>query len=183
MHHIPPPTDPNTARSRCADGINIISTGTDIHTMEANTNTYLATLQDYLTENNLHLSIPKYSTTLFIPDNHQSDYHPKILINNIQLPLNKLPKRLRKHLGNSLHPAQPCHQHPKHNQKTSKYPKSPCRPDMGTRKFHHFPHMQLCHPPHPKLRRPNLDSFHIQHQHQNFKPSKTLTFESPPITR
>ena len=94
MHDIPLPTDPNTALSQYADDINIISTGTDIPTMEANTNSYLASLQTYLTQNNLHLSIPKCSTTLFTPDNHQSNYHPKILINDIQLPLNKSPKLL-----------------------------------------------------------------------------------------
>jgi hypothetical protein len=94
MHDIPLPTDPNTALSQYADDMNVISTGTDIPTMETNQNAYLATLHNYLTGNNLHLSIPKCSTTLFTPDFYQSDYHPKILIDNIHLPLNKSPKLL-----------------------------------------------------------------------------------------
>ena len=48
----------------------------------------------YLQANNLHLSVPKCRTTLLTSDNHQSSYHPKIFINNSQLPLNKMPKLL-----------------------------------------------------------------------------------------
>jgi hypothetical protein len=94
MHDIPTPTDAATDLSQYADDLHIIATGTDIPTMEAHSNTYLASLHAYLADNNLHLSIPKCSTTLFTPDFHQSNYHPKIFINNTQLPLNKSPKIL-----------------------------------------------------------------------------------------
>ena len=94
MHDIPTPSSTNTDLSQYADDLNIIATGLDIPTLEANTNSYLADLNEYLQANNLHLSVPKCSTTLFTSDNHQSSYHPKIFINNSQLPLNKMPKLL-----------------------------------------------------------------------------------------
>jgi len=94
MHDIPKPQTPNTYITQYADDITIHTYGTHIPTLEYRTNKYLKNLHSYLQQNNLHLSIPKCTTTLFTPDKRQSNYTPKINLNNIHIPLNKNPKIL-----------------------------------------------------------------------------------------
>ena len=55
--------------------------------MESSINSYLEEITAYLNENSLLIFAPKYSVTLFSPDTHQAKTHPRILIEDSQLPL------------------------------------------------------------------------------------------------
>ena len=56
----------------------------------------------YLKNNSLLISAPKSSVTLFIPDSHQANTNPRILIEDSQLPLLQCPNILGIYRGTSL---------------------------------------------------------------------------------
>ena len=56
----------------------------------------------YLKDNSLLISAPKSTITLFSPDPHQAKTHPRILIEDSQLPLAQCPKILEVYLDTSL---------------------------------------------------------------------------------
>ena len=56
----------------------------------------------YLKDNSLLISVPKPTVTLFSPDPHQAKTHPRILIEDSQLPLAQCPKILGVYLDTSL---------------------------------------------------------------------------------
>ena len=65
-------------------------------------NSYLEEIIAYLKDNSLLISAPKSTVTLFSPDPHQAKSHPKILIEDSQLPLVQCPKILGVYLDTSL---------------------------------------------------------------------------------
>ena len=70
--------------------------------MEDRLNSYFEEITAYLKDNSLLISAPKSSVTLLPPDTHQAKTHPKILIEDLQLPLVECPKILGVHLDTSL---------------------------------------------------------------------------------
>ena len=70
--------------------------------MEDSLNSYLEEITAYLKDNSLLISPPKSSVTLFTPDTHQAKTHPKILIEDSQLPLVQCQKILGVHMDTSL---------------------------------------------------------------------------------
>ena len=65
-------------------------------------NSYLEEIIAYLKDNSLLISAPKSTVTLFSPDPHQAKTHPRILIEDSQLPLVQCPKILGVYLDTSL---------------------------------------------------------------------------------
>ena len=78
------------------------ATGVEIPDMQDSLNSYLEELTAYLKDNSLLISAPKSSLTLFTPNTHQAKTHPKILIEDSQLPLVQCPKILGVNLDTSL---------------------------------------------------------------------------------
>ena len=85
-----------------ADDLIVWATGVKILDMEDSINSYPEKITAYLKYNSLLISAPKSSVTLFTPDTHQAKTHPKILIEDSQLPLVQWPKILGVHLDTSL---------------------------------------------------------------------------------
>ena len=69
---------------------------------EDSINRYLKKITAYLKDNSLLISAPNSSVTLFSPDPHQPKTHPRILIEESQLPLVQCPKILGFYLDTSL---------------------------------------------------------------------------------
>ena len=83
---MPIPTEP-VKRVCYADDITVWATGVKIPDLEDSVNSYLEEIIAYLKDNSLLISAPKSTVTLFIPDPHQAKTHPRILIEDSQLPL------------------------------------------------------------------------------------------------
>ena len=77
-------------------------TGVKLPDLEDSINSYLEEITAYLKDNSLLISAPMSSVTLFSPDPHQAKTHPRILIEDSQLPLVQCPKILYVYLDNSL---------------------------------------------------------------------------------
>ena len=77
-----------------ADDITVWATGVKIPDLEDSVNSYLEEIIAYLKDNLLLISAPKSTVTLFSPDPHQAKTHPRILIEDSQLPLAQCPKIL-----------------------------------------------------------------------------------------
>ena len=88
---MPMPTEP-IKRVCYADDLTVWATGVKIPDMEDSINSYLEEINAYLKDNTLLICAPKSSLTLFTPDTHQAKTHPKILIEDSQLPLVQCPK-------------------------------------------------------------------------------------------
>ena len=98
---MPMPTEP--VQWVCyADDLTVWDTGVKIPDMEDSLNSYPEEISAYLMDNSLLISATKSSVTLFTQDTHQAKTHPKILIENSQLPLVQCPKILGVHLDTSL---------------------------------------------------------------------------------
>ena len=98
---MPMPTEP--VKQVCyADDLTVWATGVKIPNMEDNLNSYLEEITAYLKDNSLLICAPKLSVTMFTPDTHQAKTHPKILIEDSQLPLVQCPKILGVYLDPSL---------------------------------------------------------------------------------
>ena len=95
------PTEP-VKRVCYADDLTVWATGVKIPDMEESLYIYLEEITAYLKEKSLLISAPKSSVTLFTSDTHQAKTHPKILIEDSQLPLVQCPKILGVHLDTSL---------------------------------------------------------------------------------
>ena len=76
--------------------------GHKIPDLEDSVNSYLEEITAYLKDNSLLISSPKSSVTLFSPDPYQAKTHPRILIEDSQLPLVQCPKILGVYLDTSL---------------------------------------------------------------------------------
>ena len=97
---MPKPTEP--AKRVCyADDLAVWATGVKIPYLEDQINSYLEELTAYLKDNFLLISAPKSTVTLFSPEPHQAKTHPRILIDDSQLPLVQCPKILGVHLDTS----------------------------------------------------------------------------------
>ena len=98
---MPRPTEP-VKRVCYADDLTVWATGVNIPDLEDIINSYLEEITAYLKDNSLLMSAPKYTVTLFSPDPHQSKTHPRILIEDSQLPLVQCPKILGVYLEQYL---------------------------------------------------------------------------------
>ena len=78
------------------------ATGVKIPDLEDSVNSYLEEIIAYLKDNSLLISAPKSTVTMFNPDPHQAKTHPRILIEDSQLPLAQCPKILGVLLDTSL---------------------------------------------------------------------------------
>ena len=97
---MPRPTEP--AKRVCyADDLAVWATGVKIPDLEDSINSYLEEIIAYLKDNSLLISGPKYTVTLFSPDPQQAKTHPRIIIEDSQLPLVQCPKILGFYLDTS----------------------------------------------------------------------------------
>ena len=85
-----------------ADDLTVWATGVKIPDLEGSINSYLEEITAYLKDNSLLISAPKSTVTLFSPDPHQAKTHPRILIEDSQLPLVQCPPVLGVYLDTSL---------------------------------------------------------------------------------
>ena len=83
---MPRPTEP-VKRVCYADDLNVWVTGFKTPDLEDIINSYLEEIIAYLKDNSLLISAPNSTVTLFSPDPHQAKTHPRILIEDSQLPL------------------------------------------------------------------------------------------------
>ena len=98
---MPRPTEP--VKQVCyADDITVWATGGKIPDLEDSVNNYLEEIIAYLKDNSLLISAPKFTVTLFSPDPHQAKTHPRILIEDSQLPLSQCTKILGVYPDTSL---------------------------------------------------------------------------------
>ena len=98
---MPRPTEP-FKRVCYADDLTVWATGVKIPDLEDSINSYLEEIIAYLKDNSLLIPAPKSTVTLFSPDPHQAKTHPRILIEDSQLPLVQCPKILGVYLDTSL---------------------------------------------------------------------------------
>ena len=102
---MPRPTPP-VKRVCYADDITVWASGPKITPqLKSMINSYLIDVGIYLKENSLLISAPKSTVTLFTPDTHQFQTHPKITHEDTQLPLDCRPKIL----GVIMDPSLPFH--------------------------------------------------------------------------
>ena len=87
---MPRPTEP-VKRVCYADDITVWVTRVKIPDLEDSVNSYLEEIIAYLKDNSLLISAPKSTVTLFNPDPQQAKTHPRILIEDSQLPLAQIP--------------------------------------------------------------------------------------------
>ena len=85
-----------------ADDLTVWATGVKIPELEDSINSHLEEITAYLKDNSLLISAPKSTVTLFSANPHQAKSHPRILIEDSQLPLVQCPKILGVYLDNSL---------------------------------------------------------------------------------
>ena len=85
-----------------ADGLTVWATGVQIPDLDDSINSYLEEIIAYLKDNSLLISAPKSTVALFSPDPHQANTHPRILIEDSQLPLVQCSRILRDYLDISL---------------------------------------------------------------------------------
>ena len=95
------PTEP-VKRVCYGDDITVWATGVKIPDLEDSVNNYIEEISAYLKDNSLLISAPKSTVTLFSQDPHQAKTHPRILIEDSQLPLAQCPKILGVYLDTSL---------------------------------------------------------------------------------
>ena len=77
-----------------ADDISVYASGTDLNMLTDKLNQYMITLLNYLEERELLVSPEKSTVTLFTPDRRQGNIHPKIILKDKIIPLEKNPKLL-----------------------------------------------------------------------------------------
>ena len=82
---MPKPTEP-VKRVCYADDLTVWATGIKIPELGDSINSYLDEITAYLKDTSLLIS-PQSSVTLLSPDPHQAKTHPRILIEDLQLPL------------------------------------------------------------------------------------------------
>ena len=86
-----------------ADDITVWATGVKIPDLEDSVNSYIEEIIAYLKHTSLLISAPKSTVTLFSPDPHQAKTHPRIPIEDSQLPLAQCPKILGVYLDTPYH--------------------------------------------------------------------------------
>ena len=77
-----------------ADDLTVWATGVNIPDLEDSVNSYKGEIIAYMKDNSLLISAPKSTVMMFNPDPHQAKTHPRILIEDSQLPLAQCPKIL-----------------------------------------------------------------------------------------
>ena len=98
---MPRPTEP-VKRVCYVDDLTMWATGVKIPDLEDSINSYIEEIIAYLKDNSLLISAPKSTVTLFIPDTHQVNTHPRILTEDSQLPLVQCSKVLGAYLDTSI---------------------------------------------------------------------------------
>ena len=81
-------------RTCYTDDITVWESGVKSPELEHKVNTYLTEMSRFLRVNSLLISAPKSSVTLFTPDPAHTNTHPKIKINDSELPFVRSPKLL-----------------------------------------------------------------------------------------
>ena len=98
---MPRPSEP--VRRVCyADDLTVWATGVKIPDLEDSINSYLEEIIEYLKDNSLLISAPKSTVTLFSPVPHHANTHPRVIIEDSQLPLVQCPNILGVYLDTSL---------------------------------------------------------------------------------
>ena len=87
------PTSP-VKRVYYADELIVWAIGVNIPDLEVSLNGNLEEMTEYLKDNSLLISSPKSSVTRLTPDPYHVKTHPRILIEDSQLPLVQIPKIL-----------------------------------------------------------------------------------------
>ena len=77
-----------------ADDISVYTSGTDISALSAAINDYIKEILSFLSERELEVSPTKSTVTLFTPDTNEALLHPKVLMDNIPVKLDRTPKLL-----------------------------------------------------------------------------------------
>ena len=85
MCTMPVPKEENMEVVSYADDITILAIGTILKSLENRLNSYLESLNDWLTDRKLILSLPKSSTTVFTTWSREMSVKPDVKINNITL--------------------------------------------------------------------------------------------------
>ena len=85
LAYMPRPTEP-VKRTCYSDGITVGTPGVKIPELEHKVNIYLTEMSRFLRVNSLLISAPKSSVTLLTPDPAQAIAHPKIKIDDSELP-------------------------------------------------------------------------------------------------
>ena len=98
---MPRPTVP-VKRVCYAENITVWATRVKLPDLEDIVNSYLEEIIAYLKDNSLLISAPKSTVMLFSPDPHQAKTHPRLLIEDSQLPLAQCPKILGVYLDTTL---------------------------------------------------------------------------------
>ena len=98
---MPRPTEP-VKRVCYTDDLTIWVTGVKILDIEDSINSYLEEITAYLKDNFLLISATKSSVTFFSLDSRQARTHPRILIEDSQLPLVQYPNIFGVYIGTSL---------------------------------------------------------------------------------
>ena len=98
---MPRPTEP-VKRVCYADDLTVFATGVKIPDLEDSISGYLEEITAYQKDIYLLISVPKSTVTVFSPDPRQAKTHPRILIEDPQLPLVQCLKILGVYLDTSL---------------------------------------------------------------------------------
>ena len=77
-----------------ADDFHLAESGVDLEEIETKLNDDLAQISVWAEGNFLKISAEKSSVTLFMPDMHQSHYHPQVIMEGSLVPLDRRPKIL-----------------------------------------------------------------------------------------
>ena len=93
MAMIPDPP-PGVLLVQYADDISVYSSGVSIERLSAAIKNYIPSLLAFLEERELIVSPEKSTVTLFTPDTHEFNIHPKIYVNQTLVKLDKEPKLL-----------------------------------------------------------------------------------------
>ena len=94
MHDIPTPTTPNTNIMSYADDLTILSQHPKYETAAAQLQTYIHTLEHWLSQNRLKVSTTKSTLTLLTPFNREYNAQPHITLNNTPIPVTPTTKIL-----------------------------------------------------------------------------------------
>ena len=98
---MPKPSEPSK-RVCYADDLAVWVTGVKFPDPDNSINSYLEEITVYLKDNSLLISAPKSSVMLFSLDPHIVKIHPRILIEDSQLPMVQCPKIIGVYLDTSL---------------------------------------------------------------------------------
>ena len=93
LRNLPKPPD-NVQIIQYADDISIYATGLNIDALTESINKYVPSVIDFLNDRELVVSPEKSTVTLFTPDTKEFKIHPKIMMDDVLVPLEHYPKLL-----------------------------------------------------------------------------------------